>query len=83
MSYLVLIFMSAIMDAVTVKVYVGKWLGKPPLRISTIAYWSIFIFDRAGCKRRAAFHDRCVTGESNGQPGVRAYSYHARIYLPI
>ena len=43
MSYLVLIFMSAIMDAVTVKVYVEKWLGKPQLRISTIAYWGIFI----------------------------------------
>ena len=43
MSYLVLIFISAIMDAVTVKVYVEKWLGKPTLRISTIAYWGIFI----------------------------------------
>ncbi len=42
-SYLVLIFISAIMDAVTVKVYVEKWLGKPTLRISTIAYWGIFI----------------------------------------
>ena len=29
------------MDAVTVKVYVEKWLGKPTLRISTIAYWGI------------------------------------------
>ena len=43
MSYLVLIFISAIMDAVTVKVYVEKWFGKPPLRISTMAYWGIFI----------------------------------------
>lgn len=41
MSYLVLIFISAIMDAVTVKVYVEKWLGKPTLRISTIAYLSL------------------------------------------
>ena len=71
------------MDAVTVKVYVEKWLGKPTLRISTIAYWGYIYFNRAGFKRRTAFHDRRVTGESNGQPGVRTYSYHARIYLPI